>query len=334
MFARIFTHCIFLKFFLRSSFNSRPSCLTLRSLDITHINDTHHVDLSHKFDPRLHILPTLGRQHIIYSYGEVRDNPLLRIQAAFPSNTRGFLYYHCPIHTPATAGEIRFKMEKSFRDLCLPNALPWHIPLLRIATQTRYRGFRKLLLRNKLVTPQLLERCQKLVLSSASPLLDEKQPSTVIHSLKQPFSVDFGNPALKFWLLADHNIRRGYLDLRFGSTSVPYMGMYIKNECLQSVTESIFFCLAGSAICQLERSQFPGHGGQPILVMRLVNCDSVARTHTSFSGAPTGHALSLCNGIQRFQDFGIQHRQNKDSGSIIETRVGLTGQEHVLPRGS
>lgn len=189
------------------------------------MNPTDHVDLSHAFLPKLHILPTFTTQHIAYSHGVFRDNSSIRVQVAFPSNTRGFFYYYCPVDAPATSGEIRFKIENTSRDLLLPNHLPWCIPLLSIATQINYRGFRTLLLQNKLVTPQLLTKCRTLVSSSTLPLMKDKRPVTIIHSLHQPFIVDFDSSTLSFWLLGDNSIRRGHIDLRFGATNVPYTGV-------------------------------------------------------------------------------------------------------------
>jgi len=161
-------------------------------------------------------------------------------------------------------------MEKNFHDLRLPNNLPWHISLLRIATQPHYGPFKALLLRNKLVPSWLIARCQKLVLSSALPLLNDKYPATIIHSLKQPFAVDFDRSRLDFWLLDDHSIRRGSIDLRFGASDVPY---------------------TGSAICQFQRSALPAHRRKPILVMRFVECGSVVCTNTSFPQPRPGALL-------------------------------------------
>jgi hypothetical protein len=208
---------------------NRPPSLLIRSLNAKKSRLADPVDLSNHYLPKLRVLPTFNTQHIAYSYGEISNGlpaTPLRVQAPFPPGTRGFLYYHSPIGVPQTAGEIRLKKTDCHQDLQLPNGLPWSIPLLRISMHSFYREFKSLLLKEGLVTRQLMAECQAMMLSSSKRLLDNKQPTTIIHSFNQPFIVDFDRPLLNFWLLEDTRLRHVCLPIRFGVVDVPYKGTY------------------------------------------------------------------------------------------------------------
>lgn len=329
------------KSLLRSTPRYRqPSSLTLRYLDAARVNHADNIDLSQTYHPKLRILPTFTTQHITYSHGEFRDSSSFRVQVAFPSNTRGFLYYHRLTNTPATAGEIRFKIENTFRDLSLPNHLPWNIPLLSIASQTYYHGFRTLLLKEKLVTPQLLTRCKTLASSFTPPLTKYNRPSTIIHSLHQPFLVDFDTSALNFWLLSDNHVRRGQIDLHFGAKDVPYTGM---SSNLMALTRLQYFNLL------LHPNFFSGFWRLCYMSIREISLTSAYKTARHCNALPplrdydtqrhllpwatTRESHSICHSIQPLQSLGLWCRQNESSSPVGQTRCRLQKQRQYRTRG-
>lgn len=87
-----------------------------------------------------------------------------------PHETKGWLYYYRPPSRPPTAGEVRFRLLPptgkfnfaSGTDLSLRSGrLPYAIRLMDIATKINYRMLANVLLRDQLVSQDLLERCKK-----------------------------------------------------------------------------------------------------------------------------------------------------------------------------
>lgn len=119
----------------------------------------------------------------------------------FPANSRGFIYYHTSPSIPETAGELRFRLTQgddpelfqAGSDLLSIEGLTWNIPLVVVAHNRSFRVFRSLLLRDNLVSPALMDLCAGLSMRS---------PSRVIHSLGQPFHVDFSRTSIPFVILS------------------------------------------------------------------------------------------------------------------------------------
>lgn len=92
------------------------------------------------------------------SKGEVRP---------FPPGTKGWLYYHRPPSRPLISGVIRFRLVPSTHeydfssgtDLHFHSGLPFSIHMIQIATEPNYRMLANVLLRDKLVSLDVLERC-------------------------------------------------------------------------------------------------------------------------------------------------------------------------------
>ncbi|KAA1473681.1 hypothetical protein DENSPDRAFT_840154 [Dentipellis sp. KUC8613] len=93
----------------------------------------------------------------------------------FPPDTRGFFYYYTPhesdspnVSTPPQSppGELRFRQTPTDdpagfaegHDLLHCDGLPWSVPLERVATSAASGVIRDMLLRDKLISEELLER--------------------------------------------------------------------------------------------------------------------------------------------------------------------------------
>ncbi|KZT00117.1 uncharacterized protein LAESUDRAFT_573698 [Laetiporus sulphureus 93-53] len=159
-------------------------------------------------------------EDITYQWQEMTsqavDNP-------FPQGTTGFLYYQSSTYRPALSGEIRFRLatdpsKEAFAgglDLSRPNTLPWGISLLNIAVNPRHLIFRQLLLRDKLVTEELMERA-----ASIAPSPEEVEGLNLIDSVCDPFVYDFGVQDNKCHVVGDDEI----LELQINSLGLDQRG--------------------------------------------------------------------------------------------------------------
>lgn len=112
----------------------------------------------------------------------------------FPPDTRGFLYYHIPQSFPPTAGEIRFRLTRdggpeafdTASDLIVPTGLPWSVPLWRIASFPGSKLIQDLLIKEKLVSEDVLVRCREFGLPRST------WNEYVVHALGQSIPVSPG----------------------------------------------------------------------------------------------------------------------------------------------
>lgn len=146
-------------------------------------------------------------------FGDTLAKPL-------PSRTRGFLYYHPPMpNAPPAAGEVRFRLTTgpdpgqfaSGVDLLNSDGIPWSIPLLRIARHDAdgkpshvqiYQALRQVLEADGLVTPALLRQCAEM--HGAEKGLRK----FLVHSLHQPFALDFRKKNPRLYVLCNDACRR------------------------------------------------------------------------------------------------------------------------------
>ncbi|KAL6298077.1 hypothetical protein BKA93DRAFT_812686 [Sparassis latifolia] len=176
---------------------------------------------------------------IYAALSEVQGHGSIRYQLhrgsiiSFPPNTRGFLYYYSPSPETPLAGEVRFRLTQdssltdfaSGTDLLLGNGVHWRIPLLLIASALRYAPMRALLLRDGLVTPDLVDRCIRLY--AKDRLL---QRSQILHSLDDTILVDLGRQAPTYHLLLGQDelyrfeLARVFYDSRSSKVTAPYTG--------------------------------------------------------------------------------------------------------------
>lgn len=130
----------------------------------------------------------------------------------FAPDRRGFFYYHTPLNLPLTAGEVRFRLThdgdpKTFdnaSDLLAPSGLPWSIPIWRIASLSRYSSMKDLLLKENLISEDLLVQCQSLAPPQTSNV-------HVVYALGQPIAVARGRTT-KVWVLGKSSLKSFTLD--------------------------------------------------------------------------------------------------------------------------
>ncbi|TBU54997.1 hypothetical protein BD310DRAFT_718106 [Dichomitus squalens] len=147
----------------------RQKLRKIRTLDPTKLSPRDYVDFSMLRQPNVELVAQssdlndasnalLGRLSATINARGIRDGK-------FPPNTAGFLYYHTPPYSPPLAGEVRFRITPSpdtaslseGNDLLTEYGIPWKIPLLHMTDKKGYTGLQTLLLRDGLVTPQLLD---------------------------------------------------------------------------------------------------------------------------------------------------------------------------------
>jgi hypothetical protein len=114
----------------------------------------------------------------------------------FPDDTNGFFYYHSPSKAPPTAGHLRFRITPSAdpaswssgRDLSWPdNDAEWKLHLMKIVGfHPKLTAIRNLLLVEKLISHELVERCMKLLKWRIA-----LGPHVLLDNLEQSFYTSF-----------------------------------------------------------------------------------------------------------------------------------------------
>ncbi|KAI0833625.1 hypothetical protein BC628DRAFT_1344605 [Trametes gibbosa] len=146
---------------------------------------------------------TYGRRH-----KPGPDNTRIIHYTPFPVNTRGFFYYFQHPRIPE-GGSIRFRVmqtndPKQFskgQDLLNEFGTPWQIPLLSVATQTRYEIIKDVLEFEGAVSPELFKRCEDLTSTIDHHIIGPM--SQVICEIMEPFYLDLSNPDMAVWVAAD-----------------------------------------------------------------------------------------------------------------------------------
>lgn len=152
--------------------------------------------------------------------------------SVFPPGTRGFFYYHLPPGLSSIAGEIRFRITPtpnpaSFSqgtDLLMSSGLPWRLQILPALNFSIYRFILDLLLRDGLVTPADLAEGQSVV-QSCPGKPDIK--ANILHSLDQPFVINFGAQHFTLWIVCGRRMARIRQSYMFCDKKVPvYKGKF------------------------------------------------------------------------------------------------------------
>ncbi|OBZ74624.1 hypothetical protein A0H81_05071 [Grifola frondosa] len=160
-----------------------------------------------------------------------RDPDITRV--AFPPGTHGFLYYWSPPRVPL-AGAVRFRITKDSEpesfdqgsDLRVRNGtLPWQIPLLvAAAPSAQYRHLSKMLQRDGLVSPALLEQCRELTREHGVNV-----QSTLLCAFGQPFLVSFAQQSTQLVVLGEDALFRVLYPLPF--TDFRHFQPYTGQSC-------------------------------------------------------------------------------------------------------
>ena len=155
----------------------------------------------------------------------------------FPDDAKGFFYYHTPSKASPVAGQLRFRITPSAdpaswssgRDLCWPHSNDeWKLHLTDIIrAKWKFAALLTLLLTEKLISPELVERCTKLV-----KWRRKMGPQTVLTGLEQPFYTSFSDHNRgRFAVIGREDaefvhVRPFFRDLRFQQVDL-YTGMCI-----------------------------------------------------------------------------------------------------------
>ncbi|KDQ57779.1 hypothetical protein JAAARDRAFT_275339 [Jaapia argillacea MUCL 33604] len=169
-----------------------PLPAQFQTLDPEKLSRTDFVDLSGRGEVNL-------RQKLRFRYAPGRGARTLR----FPENTQGFFYFHRPPQAPALASTIRFRITDSpnpsrfsfGHDLLLPNQTPWQLQMVSVLSTRAYPYFTNLLVKDGLIDRRLLRRLDRPI--------SLRRASTVLHSLHQPFLLDFSHYHFYLWVVAN-----------------------------------------------------------------------------------------------------------------------------------
>ncbi|KAA1473680.1 hypothetical protein DENSPDRAFT_288216 [Dentipellis sp. KUC8613] len=197
----------------------------------------------------------------------------------FPPGSHGFFYYHPSSTTRApdnsdgrtqdgpreSAGDLRFRVTPtndpaSFaegHDLRHVDGLPWTVSLERIATNSAAGDLRAILVRDKFITEEMLERECERVRWRRKPSRGVVCASRrVVSSLGQPFSASLSR---KNWCFA--------VDSLGDPERTERNWAHLPNIFLQPNKRPYF---KGKMVCCVERSPFPEHADLPILAIRVL----------------------------------------------------------------
>jgi hypothetical protein len=167
-------------------------------------------------------------------YAWDRHNNLIN----FPDDANGFFYYFTPSKASPIAGQLRFRITPSAdpsswssgRDLCWPRMnIEWMVPLLKIVQdRPMHSALRTLLLADKLISPELVERCMEL-----RKWRGTLGTQIVLDGLEQPFYTSFSaHDRGRFAVIGRErekfvHMRAFFRDLRKYRPVDPYTGMCI-----------------------------------------------------------------------------------------------------------
>ncbi|KAI0919811.1 hypothetical protein AcV5_001779 [Taiwanofungus camphoratus] len=194
----------------------------------------------------------------------------------FPQGTDGFLYYYSNPRLSPMLGEIRFRITpssspKSFdegADLLLPRGSPWCIPFLILVTAKKYQKLREVLLRDGLITNDLVDQCARVIQQTDFLVTRHHR---YIHSLKYPFYMDFGSYGTHRVIGDDKLLHVNLSSPLFQERLWPPFRKRLP--------------YTGTAMCWLERSTLPEHARTRTLVVRVLNIiNPVQCKFSDFSG--------------------------------------------------
>ncbi|KAJ7082663.1 hypothetical protein B0H15DRAFT_436371 [Mycena belliarum] len=173
----------------------------------------------------------------------------------FPNNTHGFLYYDPHAHIAPLAGSVRFRVThdsvpSSFargHDLLAPSGAPWQLTLSQIACRPSFTPLASQLLRDCLVTEDLLSRCRAVFRSRT-----KIHQTNVVFTFNSPFLVHFARDVQCF--IAGDTLHRLQLRLLFttstgGKRDYPW---------------------TGSALARFEASTLPEYAGRRMIHLRFI----------------------------------------------------------------
>ncbi|EJF58864.1 hypothetical protein BD309DRAFT_993080 [Dichomitus squalens] len=185
-----------------------------------------------------------------------------------PAGLAGYFYYYAPGGpVPPTAGEIRFRViPRGPPNLHLFNqsqnllsdserGLPWHLPLTTIAARDSYQVYREVLLRDGLVSPELLARAAEM----GREVLGERsggRKAQVVHGFRQPWFIDFGSKVHWWWFMGADKLH-----------TTPPMPNILSWKVGQDRTPSPWL---GTALCSFFPDAHPRLRGHRVVKIKVV----------------------------------------------------------------
>ncbi|KAL7278404.1 hypothetical protein ACG7TL_007401 [Trametes sanguinea] len=179
----------------------------------------------------------------------------------FPAGLQGFFYYYTYKHgAPLTSGELRFRRTSSNdpaafssgEDLKAAHGLPWRMLLPTLASSPTYETICRILRRDGLVDEETLRVAARMGSSRAR----RTEQISLIHSLRQPFYLDFASPIHWWHIMGRDTI---YFARPMSNVLAP------KLEGHRFPSPWLGVPLPCSAICAFVPSKHPSHKERRIL---------------------------------------------------------------------
>ncbi|KAI0040896.1 hypothetical protein FA95DRAFT_1611422 [Auriscalpium vulgare] len=220
----------------------RLSPFYIQTLDPSKLIPSDFVDLSGRnkvtYNARLadnQQIRSVGALYYAYMHGE---------NARFPTDTRGFLYFHAP------SREVRFRLASSDprqfaegTDLALPSGEPWSFRTIALAKKASAAGFRALLVQEGVRVDALASSLHGAQLS----LYQRRKHMRRVTRLGETFPVQFASTRISL------------------AVGTPMAFVNWQNPLKWSVQPQD----SGQALIALERSPLPEHRGRRVLVLRV-----------------------------------------------------------------
>ncbi|KIY43650.1 hypothetical protein FISHEDRAFT_78494 [Fistulina hepatica ATCC 64428] len=268
----------------------------ISTMDPSRLSAADLVDLSHKERPMVTTSAhnaaasvwsfTSNAFPVRYYYGYHEDLPrLMRARKwPYPSDTKGFFYYHQP-HDPSHAirSQIRFRLASCpddfwlGKDLQFPTGLPWRIPLLMIACPRMHpqlQGFYDQLLQESLVSSEITTRCQTITNSTRGKM---DIGDNIIYSFREPISLelDAASP-LAVWVVGPDIAYRVVVPNPFWDPRPAYNHKLWRSPYI------------GHVIVYFEPSTLPEHKDTRTLMLRIsrASLDSTIPSYDNWVSQP------------------------------------------------
>ncbi|KAJ7078743.1 hypothetical protein B0H15DRAFT_859995 [Mycena belliarum] len=207
-----------------------------------------------------------------------------RVHLPFPSSTQGFLYYHPGSPTSPLGGSLRFRITpdpspKSFHlgsDLLFPSGSPWRILLPQIACRIMFAKLGPQLVRDRLVTDDLLSRCRDLFQNRG-----RIHPDTTVFGFDSTFLVEFNKVGISQTVVGSRLHKMQLEMFKTSTKSYPWIG---------------------SALARFEPSTLPQYAGRRVLHLRFVKIiefalrtlDDDQQSEERFEHPEEGKLLTRC----------------------------------------
>ncbi|TBU22350.1 hypothetical protein BD311DRAFT_770571 [Dichomitus squalens] len=261
-----------------------PRTRIIRTLDPAKLTADDHLDFSLRFacavNPAPRDVSVIGTSE--YPVTAVKLTATgWGLAGRYPPDTRGFLYYFLPPHSPPLAGEIRFRRTPSSdpagfaagSDLLVSDGSVWKLPLFRLAVQKILYPLLPLLLQDGLVSQKTLE-----IAARCSPMSTFEEGETQQPAKAHRKNLNSAVRTVSFFgqeiILRLSSVQNGVL-VAIGTDAIELKALGRAPIRLASIEprvqgQKVFYSpYEGSIRCCFERSTLPGHAGKRVVVLRV-----------------------------------------------------------------